>query len=263
MNDTPPAGEANPPDRKRQKRSDPADDHLISVCIDRKIYVSGNGETTIAVQDCRFSLTPNAFTVLIGPSGCGKTTILRILTGLDEDYDGFVAWPESPRIGYMFQESRLLPWRSVRENITLTADPAFTENDLSELLDELNLASDLALFPGELSVGMARRVALARAFASKPNVLVLDEPFVSLDEATAQRLRNLLIRVWSGCPTTAVMVTHNLREALQLADELIIMGPSPTRVCGRVPIAQRRQNRDDAVIEMMRNELCSRFSNLR
>ncbi|MGI9357413.1 MAG: ABC transporter ATP-binding protein [Rhizobiaceae bacterium] len=261
MNDTQPAGEANPPDQDRQDRSNPAID-LITVCINRKIYVSGNGQTTIAVQDCRFSLVPNAFTVLIGPSGCGKTTILRILTGLDDDYDGFVEWPESPRIGYMFQEPRLLPWRSVRENITLTADPGFTENDLGELLNELGLASDIALFPGELSVGMARRVALARAFACKPNVLVLDEPFVSLDEAAAERLRNLLIRVWSGCPTTAIMVTHNLREALQLADELIIMKPGPTSVCQRIRIAERRQDRDDAMIETMRNDLRNRFSDL-
>ena len=129
-------------------------------------------------------------TVLMGPSGCGKTTLLRIVAGLDDRYTGRSAFRGHP-IGLMFQEPRLLPWRTVRQNIELVA-PGFSSR-ISTSSRAVGIADMLPRYPQELSLGLARRVALARAFATKPDLLLLDEPFVSLDERTADRLRRLLL----------------------------------------------------------------------
>jgi NitT/TauT family transport system ATP-binding protein len=114
-------------------------------------------------------------------------------------------------------------------------------------------------YPGELSLGLARRVAIARAFAVKPSLLVLDEPFVSLDEPTAERLRALLMQVWSAQPTTALMVTHNLREAVRLADEIVLLSPRPAHVLGVVRIDAPRAERDAAHADAMLSEILALY----
>ena len=126
--------------------------------------------------------------MFVGPSGCGKSTMLRIFAGLDHDYQGRVSRPAGARIGMVFQEPRLLPWRSVEENVRLVA-PLADEAKLSALFTILELTAHRNHFPGELSLGLARRVALARAFAVEPDFLILDEPLASLDDALAARLR--------------------------------------------------------------------------
>jgi len=194
-------------------------------------------------------------TVLMGPSGCGKTTLLRILAGLDDRFVGNIIMPENARIGLMFQDPRLLPWRTVKQNIMLVADPSFTEADLEHLARAVGIADKLAGYPQELSLGLARRVALARAFAAKPDLLLLDEPFVSLDERTADRLRKLLIEVWSARPTTAILVTHNPREAILLADQLVLLAPRPTKVVATIPITTPRAERDPDAVEAMYGDL--------
>ena len=231
------------------------DSSQLEIRIGEKAYPGANGRAQTAVRGLELAVERDSFTVLIGPSGCGKTTILRILAGLDTAYEGTVQWSEAPRVGFVFQEPQLLPWRSVRQNISLTAAEAFSDDDLRELADELGLADVLDRFPGELSLGLARRVSLARAFASRPNVLLLDEPFVSLDEPTAARLRRLLVRVWSSRPTTAVLVTHNLREALELADRLVLLTPGPASVLADIRIDLPRESRDEEVIEALRSKL--------
>ncbi|MGI9384116.1 MAG: ABC transporter ATP-binding protein [Methyloligellaceae bacterium] len=227
----------------------------LEIRIGEKAYPGANGRALTAVRGLELAIERDSFTVLIGPSGCGKTTILRILAGLDTTYDGTVQWSEAPRVGFVFQEPQLLPWRSVRENILLTAADAFGDDDLQELTEELGLAEALDRFPGELSLGLARRVSLARAFASLPNVLLLDEPFVSLDEPTAARLRRLLVRVWSSRPTTALLVTHNLREAIELADRLVLLTPGPASVLADIRIDVPREKRDEDEIEALRSKL--------
>ena len=117
----------------------------------------------------------------------------------------------------------------------------------------------LPRYPQELSLGLARRVALARAFATKPDLLLLDEPFVSLDERTADRLRRLLLKVWSARPTTAILVTHNAREAILLADQLVLLAPRPTHVVADVPITVPQSERDGAVVEKIYADLLERY----
>ena len=157
----------------------------------------------------------------------------------------------------MFQEPRLLPWRTVRQNIQLVAED-MSNAELEHLASAVGIADMLPRYPQELSLGLARRVALARAFAPRPDLLLLDEPFVSLDERTAERLRHLLLEVWSARPTTAILVTHNPREAIMLADQLVLLAPRPTHVVAVVPIPIPQSERDAAVIEEVYADLLKR-----
>ncbi len=198
-------------------------------------------------------------TVLMGPSGCGKTTLLRIVAGLDDQFTGEIDMPADARLGFMFQEPRLLPWRTVRQNIDIVAAPGFSEEYFQHLTKAVGVDDLLSRYPQELSLGLARRAALARAFSTEPDLLLLDEPFVSLDEKTADRLRRLLLDVWSARPTTAVMVTHNAREALLLADQLVLMAPRPTRVLAVETIDVPQAERDAATVEALHTDLLERF----
>jgi ABC-type nitrate/sulfonate/bicarbonate transport system ATPase subunit len=139
----------------------------------------------------------------------------------------------------VFQEPRLLPWRTVEQNVRLGA-PEATVADLGVLFAALGLEKHRDHFPGELSLGQARRVALARAFAVKPDLLVLDEPFVSLDDALAERLRDELAALVTSRSVTTLLVTHNIDEAIGLADRLFLLSSSPARVVAEVPIARPR-----------------------
>jgi NitT/TauT family transport system ATP-binding protein len=221
--------------------------------------VGADGTELTAIRDLTLDLKPESMTVLMGPSGCGKTTLLRIVAHLDDRFIGEVEFPSDARIGFMFQEPRLLPWRTVRQNIELVAAPGFTEEELDRLARSVGITEMLPRYPQELSLGLARRVALARAFATKPDLLLLDEPFVSLDEKTADRLRRLLLDVWSARPTTAVMVTHNAREAILLADQLVLLAPRPTHVVAIETIDVPQTERDPKMIEALHTDLLQRF----
>ncbi len=166
---------------------------------------------------------------VVGPSGCGKTTLLRLIAGLDQDYTGHITLPAHGRLGMVFQEPRLLPWRSVAENIRIAA-PEASEDEIVALLNELGLSDHATHFPGELSLGLARRVALARALAVKPDLLLLDEPLVSLDAALAGELRERISRLIDEKHITTLVVTHDLSEAIALADRIFLLSPRPARV---------------------------------
>jgi NitT/TauT family transport system ATP-binding protein len=137
--------------------------------------------------------------------------------------------------------------------------PGISGTDLEHLAASVGIADMMPRYPQELSLGLARRVALARAFATKPNLLLLDEPFVSLDERTADRLRRLLLEVWSARPTTAILVTHNAREAILLADHLVLLAPRPTHVVADVPITVPQSERDATVVEEIYADLLERY----
>jgi NitT/TauT family transport system ATP-binding protein len=226
--------------------------------IEEKTHIGADGTRIPAIRDLVLDITSQSMTVLMGPSGCGKTTLMRIVAGLDDQYVGEVNVPETARLGFMFQEPRLLPWRTVRQNIDIVA-PGISSTDLERLAASLGIADMLPRFPQELSLGLARRVALARAFAIKPDLLLLDEPFVSLDERTADRLRRLLLQVWSARPTTAILVTQNAREAILLADQLVLLAPRPTHVVAIVPITVPQSERDTAVVEEIYADLLARY----
>ncbi|WP_102957843.1 ABC transporter ATP-binding protein [Mangrovicella endophytica] len=217
----------------------------LDVLIRDKSFRGADGNTLNAISEIAFSAEAGSFTTLIGPSGCGKTTTLRIVLGLDRDFEGHVQLPGgSGRTAAVFQEPRLLPWRSVEDNIRLALPAELAGTDLEPLLQTLGLGEMRQRYPAELSLGLARRVALARAFAIEPSLLLLDEPFVSLDEDTAGRLRRLLLAVWSARPTTALMVTHNLREAVELSDRIVFLTPRPGRVRGIVDLDRPQAERD-------------------
>jgi NitT/TauT family transport system ATP-binding protein len=230
---------------------------LLEVTIARKAFVAASGERLDVIHDVAFTLRHGEFVAFVGPSGCGKTTMLRIVAGLDQDYQGAVVRPPG-RLGMVFQEPRLLAWRSVEENVRLVA-PDAGDTTLAALFAALDLTAHRAHFPGELSLGLARRVALARAFAVEPSLLILDEPFASLDAALAARLRDELAMLVDRSPVTTLLVTHDIDEAVRLADRLIILSARPAHILADLPVAGTRRARSEAEIESLKAEIARRI----
>ena len=243
MNDAFPAGESG----------------QLEVHIARKSFTAATGGRLEVLRDVAFSLARSEVGVVVGPSGCGKTTLLRIIAGLDTDFEGAVRRPGAGRLGMVFQEPRLLPWRTVEENVRLVA-PAVSDAALTTLFDVLELEAHRAHYPGELSLGLARRVALARAFAVKPGLLMLDEPFVSLDEALARRLRQQLVTLVESQTMTTLLVTHDLEEAVRLADRVFLLSARPAHVVAEIPLAIPRRARTEAEIAAMLGDLATRIN---
>ena len=233
----------------------------LRVDIAEKTFRSAEGVSVTALRNLSFEVRQSEFACLLGPSGCGKTTTLRILLGLDKDFSGSFQLPEGgmARLAVVFQEPTLLPWRTVEQNVRLALPKSRRNADLASLFDSLGLSDMLSLFPSELSLGLARRAALARAFATEPAVLLMDEPFVSLDEQTAGRLRHLLLTVWSARPTTVLMVTHNLREAMMLSDRIIVLSPRPAHVLGVFDVRLPRQYRNPQVMSDLLRSFQQKF----
>jgi NitT/TauT family transport system ATP-binding protein len=176
----------------------------------------------------RFELARGEIVAITGPSGCGKSTLLRLVAGLDGDFAGAVTWRGAPpRLAMAFQEPRLLPWRSVRDNLLLADTPAASAEAMLAAMDLLTEADVTA---DRLSLGMARRVALLRALGSGPELLLLDEPFVSLDAAAAARARALLLRAWAEHGFAVLLVTHDQTEAAALADRILCLAGRPARL---------------------------------
>ena len=232
----------------------------IRVRIARKDFRSASGEPVPVLRDLSFDIPAGAITALIGPSGCGKTTTLRIMQGLDRDYEGAIE-PDlgAERIGVVFQEPRLLPWRTVERNVRLALGGEADEPALDRLLAAVGLADLRDRYPAELSLGQARRVAIARAFAIRPSVLLLDEPFVSVDEQTSERLRALLLDLWRATSLTVLIVTHDIRDAVLLGDHVVLLSPRPATVVRRVSIAIAREHRHgasaDRLVARLRRDL--------
>ncbi|MBD0270424.1 MAG: ATP-binding cassette domain-containing protein [Acetobacteraceae bacterium] len=208
----------------------------LELTIRRKLYRRPGRPPVEAVRDLSLRFPAGSVTALFGPSGCGKTTSLRILMGLDTDFEGEVRH-RPRRLGVVFQEPRLLPWRSLADNLRIVARAAgLPPPPVEELLARVGLPGWGARLPGELSLGMARRAALARALAVEPELLVLDEPFASLDEATATRLRALVGEVLAERGATAVLVTHALEDAAALADRIAVLTSRPATLLRLVEV---------------------------
>jgi NitT/TauT family transport system ATP-binding protein len=230
----------------------------LDLNVKQKCYRAASGAQLHVLGEISLALMKGEVAALVGPSGCGKTTLLRIIVGLDRDFEGSMRLPAHCKLGVVFQEPRLLPWRSVDENVRLVA-PRLGEAELSELFATLELSEHRRHHPGELSLGLARRVALARAFAVKPDLLVLDEPFVSLDAKLATRLRGELVELVSHRPVTTLLVTHSIEEAIALADRIVILSSSPARVLFEVRIEQPRSARSPEQIAAIRREFGQKY----
>ena len=235
----------------------------LEIEIAGKRFLNPNGVTaTPVLADVRFSVEAGQFLCILGPSGCGKTTLLRVVSGLDTDFDGQVTLPSGPngsalKLAYVFQEPVLLPWRTVLQNLHLVMTEDQIERGLAErMLDAVGLGDAHDTFPRALSLGMGRRVSLARAFAVEPDLLLMDEPFVSLDEEKADTLRELLTTLWAEKPTTVLFVTHDSREAVRLAQRIVVLAGSPASVSRDMAVELSAHERHDPqTIERIRNEL--------
>jgi len=215
-----------------------------------------------ALDDVGFSVAPSRFTAIIGPSGCGKSTILRCLAGLDTAYKGEVLLDGEPvrtpsaQTGVVFQEHRLLPWLTVTENILFGLEAGAGRERAAELLEIMRLTDFADAHPYQLSGGMAQRTAIARALAPRPAVLLLDEPFGALDAFTRIEMQALLADVWRESATTTVLVTHDIDEAIVLADEVVVMTPRPGRIKTIEPIdLPRPRNRASSDFATYRSAL--------
>lgn len=195
-----------------------------------------NGDGLLALRDINLHIRPGEFTCVVGGSGCGKTTLLRIIAGLERAYSGSVtlggnsiSGPGLDR-GIVFQEHRLLPWLTVEQNVGfgLSELPSAERRErVARYIDLVGLRGFEQAYPHQLSGGMAQRVAIARALVSHPKLLLLDEPFGALDALTRIRMQQELLRIWQAQRTTMIFVTHDIDEAIYLADRIVIMSPRP------------------------------------
>jgi sulfonate transport system ATP-binding protein len=202
---------------------------------------------------------------LVGHSGCGKSTLLRLVAGLDTRYSGEVrvgsaqVCGPNPSVGLVFQEPRLFPWLSVADNVAFGLPERGSERArqlVRETLDVVGLSEFTDALPKQLSGGMAQRVALARSLVTEPQVLLLDEPFSALDAFTRMRLQDHLLVAWSRYRPTLVLVTHDLDEAVYLADRVILLSERPGRVQRALPVeVPRPRDRRDPALAALRATL--------
>lgn len=185
-----------------------------------------------------FTIAPGETVALVGPSGIGKSTLLRIVAGIDRKIDGRIVRPEG--LAMVFQEPTLLPWRSAIDNLR-AVHPGLARETASEALSQVGLAGKEAMFPGQLSLGQQRRLALARAFCVDPELLVMDEPFVSLDAETAEAMLSLTETLIARHRPSTLFVTHSRAEAERLAQRILTLEPGPQgAVLGPEQIRQAR-----------------------
>lgn len=240
----------------------------LKVDIRKKVYANG----CCAIEDLSFSAQPGEFVAIVGPSGAGKTTLLNLVSGLDREMDGKIEFQSEdrqkaiPRTGILFQEPRLMPWLTVQQNLELVLPPksrAQPIRPLSDWLDLVGLQGCGAMFPNQLSGGMQRRVALLRAFIVDPELLLMDEPFQSLDAPTANQLRTLLKDLWRATSPTVLFVTHSLREALSLANRIVFLSSQPSRVILNIPVElQGPRTIEDLSVQNLYASLLDRYPQL-
>jgi NitT/TauT family transport system ATP-binding protein len=234
-----------------------------------KEYVDDNGRHIVVLNSINFLAYDNEFISIVGPSGCGKSTLLRIIMGLETSTGGDVlsrghsmsGGKVNPHMAMVFQSFGLFPWLTVLENVEFglesmhIAKTQRREKSLT-IIQEVGLEGFEDAYPRELSGGMKQRVGIARALVTDPEILLMDEPFSSLDPLTAEALREEVLKVWSNeftTPDLVIMVTHNVEEAVYLSDKIIILSHRPASVVKEVPIniPRPREKRDKAIYEYL------------
>ncbi|MEM0144163.1 MAG: ABC transporter ATP-binding protein [Thermoplasmata archaeon] len=219
-----------------------------------------NGKKIIAFQNISFTLETREFLSIVGPSGCGKSTLLRILMGLEEATEGEIIYKNkkineaNPKFAMVFQSPSLFPWLTVQENVEIVLEPLGIEPEEREAIAKkylsiVGLDGFENAYPKELSGGMKQRVGLARALAVDPEILLMDEPFSSLDSLTADALREEVLLLWSDPsipPDSVILVTHNIDEAVLMSDRIIILSSRPGRIIDnhKVNLPRPRNKKD-------------------
>lgn len=234
----------------------------------QEISISFGSETIY--DRLSFSIRNGEFLCIVGQSGCGKSTLLRVIGDLLKVHSGAVtvcgkpaaeAWHE---ISYVFQAPRLLPWRSAEENVVLAQQLRFgskfsrreMRDRARELLKLVGLERDALKMPGMLSGGERQRVSIARALAVDPRIILMDEPFSALDVATRHRMRAEIVEIWRQTKKTIVFVTHEVDEALELADRIVVLSSKPTKVRSVIDVAQSRpRNLEEPAVKAMHDQL--------
>jgi sulfonate transport system ATP-binding protein len=226
---------------------------------------SGSQGTLLALKDILLTIHPGEFVCIVGGSGCGKTTLLRIIAGLETEYEGAVVLDGKKLIGtgldrgVVFQEHRLLAWLTVHDNVGfgLAGLPREERSrDIRHYISLVGLDQFEHEYPHQLSGGMSQRVAIARALVGRPEVLLLDEPFASLDALTRMRMQQEILRIWQAERTTVVLVTHDIEEAVYLADRIVIMSPQPGTIRNILPVSlSRPRDRTDREFVRMRKSV--------
>jgi NitT/TauT family transport system ATP-binding protein len=233
-----------------------------------KTFVSASGETVEALKDINLEIMDKEFICLLGPSGCGKTTLLRIIGGLDSATSGAVlldgnsiSGPD-PKTAMIFQEYSLFPWRTVLNNITFGLEIQGVEKERRRqlalsFLDLVGLQGFERSFPYELSGGMRQRVAVARALAVEPEVLLMDEPFGALDAQTRNRMQKELLEIWEKTQKTIIFVTHSVDEAVYMSDRIVVLTrrPGTIREVMDVPIPRPRERTSTEFARIRRHVL--------
>lgn len=240
------AGIDEPEETELQDEETFSRDHKVVIDDVSRRYESER-KTVQALKDIRFSVEEGEFVTIVGPSGCGKTTLFRIIAGLEEPTSGQVLLDSEPITGpnpersMVFQEYGLFPWRTVRENVAFGLEEqgvskAEREQRVQEMIDLVGLSGFENSYPKELSGGMKQRVGIARALAVDPEVLLMDEPFGSLDAQTRDMMHAELLDIWRETGKTVLFVTHDVDEAVKLADKVVVMAADPGRVREVVPV---------------------------
>ena len=231
-----------------------------------KTFSSG----TTALADVNLTIRRGEFVSLLGPSGCGKSTLLKLIAGLAAPSTGAIDWPQSaydavgkpqPSLGFVFQEPTLLPWRTVADNIYLPlmlrdVRKREAHERITEALALVGLSSFADAHPRQLSGGMKMRVSIARALVTKPEILLMDEPFAALDEITRTKLNNDLLELFARQNLTVIFVTHSVYESVFLSSRIVVMSSRPGRISADIPIEARYPRDEEYRTSTLYNERC-------
>jgi len=229
-----------------------ADGPRLNIDVDEKRFT---GSAVPLLENFHATIPPSQVVALVGPSGVGKSSLLRMIAGIDDDYAGSItidgeAADAAPPAGFVFQDSRLLPWLTAIGNIRAVSEQT-TETEARDLLARVGLAGSEDAYPAQLSGGMQRRVALARAFSVNPRLLLLDEPFVSLDAHLVAGVQRVFLDLVRETKPTAILVTHLPEDAAKIADRAIVLDGRPARIVADIDLTPARDTRSDEQIRAL------------
>lgn len=227
---------------------------MLDIYIQNKTY-----NKNLVIEGIELEIKDGEFISILGPSGCGKSTFLNILANLDDDFKGHIEMPFD-NISFMFQDDRLLPWLSIKENLLLVSKNKDL-NEIKRVLKLIGLENILDEFPKSLSGGMKRRVALARAFINKPQLILLDEPFTSLDFPTSQELKYEFIKLCKEFNPIVILVSHDLSEAILFSNRIFFLSKNPAKVILEFD-NPNNQSFEMKQIDKIKNEILEKYPNI-